>query len=163
MRAELERDVEAIHQVLVQAFPTAGEARLVDALREAGRLTISLVAEDGGEIVGHIGFSPVAVEGVESGTGLAPLAVRPSAQRSGFGSMLVEAGLAACRERDLGFVVVLGNPAYYGRFGFESAIRWGLRDEFGGGEAFQAQELRAGTAPSVGGLVTYAPEFADLE
>ncbi len=142
------------------AFPTAAEARLVDALRAAGRLSVSLVAEAAGQIVGHIGFSPVTVAGAAGGLGLAPVAVLPTFQRRGIGGKVIVEGLAECARIGAGFVVVLGEPSYYQRFGLMPAAGWGLFDEYGGGAAFQAIELRAGAIPPGSGLVRYAPEFA---
>jgi putative acetyltransferase len=157
IRPERPADADAIHAVVAAAFPTDAEARLVEALREAGRLTISLVAEDGGEVVGHIAFSPVTVEGVGGGLGLAPLAVIPERRGEGVGGRLVREGLAAAGRAGAAFAVVLGEPGYYSRFGFEPAARHGLTDEYGGGDAFQVVTL--GGAPGRG-LVKYAPEFA---
>lgn len=158
VRAECAGDAAAIARVVEAAFPGPAEARLVEALRGAGRLAVSLVAEVEGEVVGHIAFSPVCVAGAGDGLGLAPLAVLPAHQRRGVGAALVRAGLAACAAA--GFVVVLGDPAYYARFGFAPASRWGLSDEYGGGEAFQAIELRSGAIPTGACLVRYADEFA---
>jgi putative acetyltransferase len=136
-------------------------------LRSAGRLTISLVAIVDGEIVGHIAFSPVTIEAHScstsawaSGLGLAPLAVRPQHQGTGIGTALGHAGMDECRRRQTPFVVVLGSPEYYPRFGFATAAKWNLLDDYQGGAAFQAIELVAGAIPTTGGLVQYAPEFA---
>lgn len=151
-------DIEAVHRA---AFPSPLEGRLVGLLRDAGRLRVSLVAEVEGDVVGHVAFSPVSVNNSECGWGLAPLAVVPPRQRQGIGRELVRAGLVVCAEAGCGFVVVLGDPDYYGRhFGFRSAALWHLFDEYGGGEAFQALELQPGTIPCTGGAVRYAPEFA---
>lgn len=160
-RPEHASDVTAIRAILESAFPTAAEARLVDALRSSGRLTVSLVAADGAECVGHIAFSPVTVGGA-TGLGLGPVAVLPSHQGKGVGALLVREGLATCAQLDAGFVVVLGEPEYYGRFGFTRASEAGLDNEFGVDEAFMVLELRAGSLPEGGGLVRYAPEFALL-
>jgi putative acetyltransferase len=149
--------------VHIASFPSAAEARLVEELRTAGRLAVSLVAVESGAIVGHVAFSPVTVPGVDvvdGGIGLAPLAVAPLFQRRGIGAALVREGLIYAERAGFQFAVVLGEPGYYGRFGFEPASRWGLRDEYGGGAAFQALELRPSTIPMGGGLVRYAPEFA---
>jgi len=159
VRPEVPADIDAIHRVNAAAFRTDGEARLVDALRAAGKLTVSLVAESAGNIVGHVAFSPVALEGGMGGVGLGPVAVAPEFQRRGFGGQLIREGLVACRQKGCRFVVVLGDPDYYGRFGFVAASRWRLRDEFGGGDAFMALELLPGRIPTGGGLVRYAPEF----
>jgi putative acetyltransferase len=163
IRAEQPNDGDAIRRVLEAAFPTAAEARLVDSLRSNEHLRISFVAEADGEIVGQIGFSPIEVEGEsEAGIGLAPLAVLPSCQRQGIGSRLIRAGLAACQRAGYGFVVVLGSPRYYPRFGFTRADRRGLANEYGADEAFLVLELRAGTIPQHGGMVRYGPEFAEF-
>ena len=137
-------------------FPTDAEARLVRLLRDARHLTVSLVAETDGAIVGHVAFSPVSA----GGTGLAPVAVLEAHRRRGIAARLIEAGLAECRARGIGWAVVLGEPAYYRRFGFRAASAFGLSDEYGGGEAFQALELIAGSLPVGMGLVRYGPEFA---
>ena len=163
-RPETTADAAAIRRVHAAAFPTPTEAELVDRLRAHGKATVSLVAEQAREIAGHILFSPVEVDGVRSvglALGLAPVAVVPAWQRQGAGSRLVREGLEACRWLGCGLVVVLGEPAYYRRFGFEHACRRGLRNEYRADDAFQVIELSAGSIPPVGGLVKYAPEFAE--
>lgn len=160
IRPELPSDRESVYLVHAAAFPSDDEARLVDVLRDAGCLTVSLVAEESGRVVGHTALSPVSVAGTSGGLGLAPIAIMPEYQRQGIGSRLVQAALAAAAEKGAGFVVVLGAPGYYGRFGFTAATGWELTDEFGGGAAFQAIELVAGAIPRNGGLVRYAAEFA---
>ncbi|MFO0953833.1 MAG: N-acetyltransferase [Isosphaeraceae bacterium] len=112
-------------------------------------------------VIGHVGFSPVTA-GTAVGEGLAPVAVLPGYRRRGVAERLVREGLSACERAGVGFVVVLGDPAYYARFGFAPGSRWGLVDEYGGGEAFQAVELKPGAIPSGATplLVRYAPEFA---
>jgi len=151
--------------LIAAAFPTDAEARLVAALRSAGRLAVSLVAEVDGPIVGHVAFSPVDVPASRTGEGpvaegLAPLSVAAAFRRRGIGAALVAAGLDACRAAGAGFVVVLGDPRYYGRFGFGPARAVGLADEYAGGDAFQVLELRPGSVPPAGGTVRYAPEFS---
>jgi putative acetyltransferase len=163
IRAEQPTDAEVIQRVLEAAFSTAAEARLVDLLRRNDQLRISLVAVADGEIVGHIGFSPIEVDGEsEGGIGLAPVAVLPSCQRQGIGSGLIRAGLAECARAGYGFVVVLGSPVFYPRFGFSRADRWRLANEYGADEEFMVLELRAGAIPPRGGLVRYGPEFAEF-
>ncbi|HYE77617.1 MAG TPA: N-acetyltransferase [bacterium] len=159
LRPELPPDIPAIRAVHEAAFPSPAEAGLVDALRAAGHLTISLVALRAAQVIGHVAFSPLSLPG---GLGLAPVAVLPAWQRQGIGHQLITAGLAACRAQGTGFVVVLGEPSYYRRFGFTPAARWGLTDAYGGGEAFQALELIPGAIPRSAGLVQYAPAFATL-
>lgn len=162
VRPEQPGDAAAIHALLAASFPTDAEARLVDLLRAAGHLTLSLVADEDGAVVGHVAFSPVDVERGAGGIGLAPLAVAASHRRRGLGAELIRVGLADCRSGGYGWVVVLGDPAYYGRFGFRPAALVGLSDEFGGGAAFQVLELVPAALSSVQGLVRYAPEFAFL-
>jgi len=162
IRPERVGDAAGIRALHDAAFPGPAEGRLVDALRGSGRLRISAVAESGRVIVGHIGFSAVSMRGGADGMGLAPLAVAAGFRRRGVGAALVRAGLETCRRAGVGFVVVLGDPAYYRRFGFTAASGWGLADEHGGGDAFQALEIRAGTIPRGAGLVRYAPEFSRL-
>ena len=99
-------------------------------------------------------------EDVVVGLGLAPVAVLPEYRRQGIAANLIRVGLEQCKERGVGLVIVLGDPAYYGRFGFKPASTWGLENEYGGGDAFQAMELRAGAIPRDGGLVRYGPQFA---
>src|SRR5437868_6638418 len=126
VRPEQPGDTAAIRGILAAAFPTDAEARLVEALRAAGRLPVSLVAEEDGRVVGHVAFSPVVIAGVGGGLGLAPLAVAPDVQRRGVGGRLVRDGLAAAARSGAGFVVVLGHPGYYQRVGFRRASDFGL-------------------------------------
>jgi putative acetyltransferase len=162
VRKERPTDIVAIRELVTASFPTSEEAELVDALRAAGRLSISLVADEEGAVIGHIAFSPVTIEGATRGLGLAPVAVRADRRRRGVGERLVRDGLSLCRNAAVGLVVVLGDPRYYTRFGFEAARRLELRDEYQGGDAFQAVELIPGTIPPGGGLVRYCPEFGAL-
>jgi putative acetyltransferase len=163
IRPERPGDADAIRHVNERAFGQAAEARLVDALREAGVLTLSLVAESAGMVVGHLAFSPVTIAGpagTREAVGLAPMAVLPERQGQGIGALLVRAGLEALRAAGHGAVVVLGHPHYYPRFGFAPASRWGLRWERDcPDEAFMALELRAGALEGAGGVVRFRPEF----
>ena len=159
IRPEQPTDATGIRAVLMSAFPTDAEARLVEALRASGRLTISLVAEEGGRVVGHVAFSPVTIDGKEGGLGLAPVAVASDYQRRGVGRQLIEDGIKRARESVTTFVVVLGHPEYYPRFGFQKASNFGLQNEYGADDAFMVLELRSGGLPN-GGLVKYCDEFA---
>jgi len=158
IRRESTSDRAAIREVHLASFAGDGEADVVDALRDAGRLTISLVAEIDGRIVGHVAFSPVSA-GDQMGLGLAPVAVLPDYRRRGIADALIRAGLAAGARIGGGFAVVLGEPDYYSRFCFRPALEWGLHDPFGGGAAFQALSFTPGAIPRGAGLVSYAPEF----
>lgn len=163
VRPEESGDAEAIRRVHTAAFPTPAEARLVDLLRDAGRLAVSLVAVDGDAVIGHVAFSPVTVTTGTVGAGLAPVSVLDQWRRRGMAARLIETGLSVCRDAHFDWAVVLGEPAYYSRFGFRDAAQFGLSDEYGGGSAFQAMELTVGGLPVGAGLVRYAPEFACLE
>ncbi len=127
LRDERAGDVDAIGRVIVAAFagePEGGqfERRIVDALRADGALSVSLVAERDGRVIGHVAFSPVSIGGVPSGSqgwyGLAPLAVLPGCQRQSIGAGMVRTGLDALRRLGARGCVLLGEPAYYTRFGF---------------------------------------------
>jgi putative acetyltransferase len=157
VRSELPADIPAIHRVLAESFPSPLEAQLVEALRSANRLTLSLVGITEDQVVGHIALSPIDVD---NALGLAPVAVLPRWQGQGLGGELIRSALEWCRAKQVGFVVVLGSPEYYGRFGFRSASHWGLLDEYGGGDAFQLIELVENAVPRGRGLVRYAPEFS---
>lgn len=164
VRPERPEDHAAIGRLHRAAFPSALESLLVDRLRAAGRLSVSLVAERAGDgIGGHVAFSPVELPqrtgSVPRGAGLGPVAVREGHRRQGIAARLIRAGLERCAGTGFAFVVVLGDPAYYERFGFVPAGTYGLSDEYGGGDAFQVRELSAGSLPVGAGLVRYAPEF----
>ena len=162
VRPENPGDVAAIRDIHIGSFPSDAEARLVELLREAGRLTLSLVAEVDGRVVGHVAFSPVSADSGTPGVGLAPVAVLPAYRHQGIAGKLVARGLETCAPLGCGWAVVLGNPDYYSRFGFRAAEECGLFGEYGGGRAFQAIELVAGSLPVGAGLVRYGPEFASL-
>src|SRR4029077_114476 len=115
----------AVFEVNHFAFGREAEARLVDALRDGGFARLSLIAELGGELAGHVLFSRVPIHtgtGVVEALALAPLAVRPPCQRRGIGTTLVTYGLRTCREAGHRIVIVLGHPEYYPRFGFSAAL-----------------------------------------
>lgn len=164
IREETGADATAIRAVNERAFGGRVEAAIVDELRRSGGVTLSLVAEKDGSIIGHILFSPVSIStapGLSSVVGLAPMAVLPERQGQGVGSMLVGEGLQTLRARGHSAVVVLGHPRYYPRFGFVPATRFGLRCEFEcPDDAFLALELTPGAlAGAAGGVVHYRPEF----
>jgi putative acetyltransferase len=156
-------DEAAIVRVHREAFGRVEEAEIARRLHARGDTCVSLAAQDGDEIIGHVFFSPVSVDGrtfARSPMGLGPVGVLPDHQRSGAGIALCRAGIDACRARGTPFLVVLGHPTYYPRFGFVPAMRFGL--SFGlmpPRDAFMAMELVPGALTGVTGPVRYGPEF----
>lgn len=166
IRPETSNDFESIRHINTLAFGSAMEGKLVDALRDCGHLTVSLIAELQGEIIGHILFSPVTIEMTDDSMevlSLAPMAVLPDFQRTGVGTALVEAGIKACRETKYKSVVVLGHPKFYRRFGFSPVLTQSLKSPFGEGEAWMALELVPGALDGVVGTVVYPPPFRVFE
>ena len=161
IRPENPADVAAVRLLVTAAFrdaPHSGgiESDIVDGLRNGGALTVSLVAEDEGKIVGHVAFSPVVVNAEDvSWFGLGPIAVLAGQRRRGIGATLVETGLKRLRELGARGCVVLGDPAYYRRFGFESDP--GLRFADVPLGYFQMLVID-GQLPQ--GVVSYHPEFS---
>jgi len=162
IREERSNDIEAIYRVHDSAFESSAEAQLVDLLRSRGKLTISLVAEDGEQIVGHILFSPVSIDPPARGwlaLGLAPVGVIPERQRQGAGKALIHEGLERCKARGIHLVVVLGDPAYYTKFGFKRAFDFGFHNDYRADDHFMVLELSPGVLNNFSGLIKYAPEF----
>ena len=165
IRNEAEDDIPAIRAVHASAFPTDAESRLVDRLRAAGRARVALVAEADGQVVGHILFTPARIESQDGesvceGLALAPLAVLPAQQRRGIGSALTRVGIEECRRSGVPYVIVLGHPTYYPRFGFRRAMDLGIGNQLGAKDAFMILELHSGGLPRAGGVAKYAPEFS---
>lgn len=161
IRTETVTDRPAIREVNRLAFGGECEARLVDALRGGGHARVSLVAEEGGRVVGHILFSDlpiVTASGTVHALVLAPTAVVPDRQRNGIGSLLAQEGLRACRDAGHRIVVVLGHPDFYPRFGFSAKAADPLRSPYSG-PAFMAVELVPGALEGVVGEVRYPPPF----
>ena len=148
IRPEAAADRPAIDALLRAAFGGTDEARLVANLREAGDLPVSLLATAGGAILGHIALSPLAAE--RPALALAPVAVTPGAQGRGIGAALVREALARAGGAA---VVVLGDPAYYGRFGFRPAD---LASPYAGPHLMIRGDLPPGSA------IRHAPAFAAL-
>jgi len=165
IRPESPEDRTPVRRVHELAFGQPAEADLVDRLREACADALSLVADDAA-VVAHIFFTPVVVESAGQrvvGMGLAPMAVLPERQRTGIGSQLVTRGLEVLRDRRCPFVVVVGHPEYYPRFGFEPASRHGLASQWDGipDAAFMAIILDGPVMAGVSGIARYRDEFDD--
>lgn len=165
IRPEQPADHAAIRQVNLLAFDGEPEANLVEALRRNADPIISLVAEDESEVVGHIMFSPVSIDGELGGSimGLAPMAVAPARQRQGIGTALVRAGIEACRAAGCRGIVVLGHPDFYPRFGFKPASAYGLQSEYVvPDEAFMALPLGTDDFGESPGVARYHAAFASV-
>jgi putative acetyltransferase len=168
IRTESPADVRQVRTINEQAFGQPMEADLVDRLRASCREGLSLVADDAGAVVGHILFTPVVIDSTGrrvEGMGLAPMAVLPGRQRQGIGSSLVRRGLEMLRERGCPFIVVVGHPQYYPRFGFDRAAGHGLESEWEGipEDAFMVLILDAAAMSGVSGVARYRREFSELE
>jgi len=167
IRAEAPADAEAVRHVILAAYATSTfEADLVDALREAGKITLSLVAEHQGEIVGHVLYSPMAVVPSSPSfraVGLGPLAVRPDVQANGIGSRLVRTGNAQMLRDGVDCIFVLGASRYYRRFAFESVAGRDVTSTpdipIAHLQVIEAWEGALGTEPV---RVTYAEEFSQV-
>jgi putative acetyltransferase len=165
IREACPNDIECIFAVHKAAFESTGEAHLVDALRSDGALCCSLVAMLGDQVVGHIASSLVRIEpSSDKGVaGLGPLGVLPAHQRHGIGTALMQAIIEASRRDGLAGLVLLGDPAYYSRFGFAAAAHFNLKSHYTAGEAFQAMPLHAEAFASCRGEVHYNPRFDELD
>ena len=126
IRNETESDIQAIAEITKTAFATLAisqhtEQFIIHALRAAGALTVSLVAEIDGNVVGHVAFSPVTIsDGNPHWYGLGPVSVLPQHQRQGIGTALIREGLSLLKARGAQGCVLVGEPAYYRRFGFRN-------------------------------------------
>jgi len=129
IRRETEADITAINEITAAAFKDhpyshQTEVFIIKALRAANALTLSLVAEIGGRVVGHIAFSPVVIsDGSKGWYGIGPLSVASEFQKHGIGKALVNEGLSTLKERGAEGCVLVGDPEYYKRFGFRNLLR----------------------------------------
>jgi len=165
IRTEAPADILVIDRLLKSAFETEAEANLVMQLRENSHLTLSLVAcTDEGEVVGHAMFSPVTLEGEDlNWQGLAPVAVKEEYRKQGIADKLIREGLSSLFEFGYPACVVLGDPNYYGRFGFEAAESKQMRCEWDvPAGAFQVLAMAEGEFDQRQGLIQYCPEFSEL-
>lgn len=161
LRTEQEHDQAAIREITALAFAEVEhsdqtEPLVIDRLRANGALTVSLVASSDDQLIGHIAFSPVTIDGShDDWFGLGPVSVVPEHQCEGIGSALIREGLARLEARGAAGCVVLGDPAYYPRFGFRQ--RDGLRYAGAPPEYFMSMSFRNHEIPK--GNVNYDPAF----
>ena len=162
IRKEEPADREAVRRINEIAFEHGPEAAIVDKLRKSCKEYCSFVAVDQDTVIGHIVFTPVTLDGSRvTGMGLAPMAVLPSYQNQGIGSLLVRQKLRYLKQLGTPFVIVLGHPEYYPRFGFEPASRYKLKSQWEGvpDEAFMVVVFDREVLPEEGGIVRYRAEF----
>lgn len=166
IRPETTADAAEIYAINQQAFDGRdAEPGLVDAIRQSAGFIpeFSLVAEQNGQLLGHILFSPIYIETETSqvpALSLAPMAVLNDFQNQGIGSALVRHGLEMCKQLGHTIVIVLGHPAYYPRFGFSTALAKNLECPYGDcGDAWMALELTTGALDGICGQVVYPPAF----
>lgn len=163
IRREKTEDVSQIYSVIVKTFKRDAEAKLADKLRQVCTDCLSLVAEENNTIVGHVMFTPVRITNDKTvqGMGLAPMAVIPSRQRRGIGKMLVQEGLKILRENGCPFVIVLGHPEYYPRFGFQPASRFNIKSQWEEvpDEAFMILVMDEEAMRDVSGIARFRDEF----
>jgi putative acetyltransferase len=155
---------EAVRAVHVAAFPTSLEAELVETLVDSDDATLSLVAEHGGAVVGHLLCSRMTVEADGSSVravGLAPVAVRPDHQNQGIGAALIRAAIERSRAAGEEMMFVLGEPHYYTRFGFTTEAARPFASPYAG-DYFMAIRFDGAPPPQVG-KADYAQAFAALE
>ena len=163
---EKPEDHATVRIVNEQAFGQPLEANIVETLRWDCSEALSLVADETGEVIGHIMFTPATIEnqsGKMKGMGLAPMAVLPARQRQGIGSKLVKQGLRILQDRGCPFVIVLGHPEYYPRFGFEMASKYGVTSQWEGipDDAFMILIIDKSILPNLSGVARYRDEFND--
>lgn len=166
IRMEIPSDSETIHSIVASAFETDAEANLVDKLRRTANPFWSIVAEAGGALVGHVLVTPVTLDGAPEGVqlmGLAPLAVLPSHQKQGAGAALMKAAINKCKSEGVVAIVLLGNPAYYSRFGFVTSADYGIKSEYDvPPEYFMILPLDEEAIAEVVGRVKYHAAFGEL-
>jgi putative acetyltransferase len=159
IRDEAAADIPAVRRLLVDAFPSCGEADLVDRLRAEGSAVFSLVAVEDQAIVGHVMFSQM--EQPDRALGLAPVAVLSACRRRGIAAALIRVGLSRAAADGWESVFVLGDPTYYNRFGFAASLASGFVSPYAGPH-LMALALREGALAGQTGELRYPPQFSAL-
>lgn len=165
IRTEAPADILPINSLLESAFETDAEARLVMSLRENSRFTLSLVAcTDEGEVIGYLLFTPVIIDGEDFGwQGLAPVAVKEAFRGQGIAGQLIREGFDSLFELGYPACVVLGDPDFYGKFGFQDAEQFNMTCQWDVPQGcFQIIELAEGCCSGKQGLIEYSKEFSQL-
>jgi putative acetyltransferase len=162
IREERPEDIAAIRNVNLQAFGQDLEGKIVDALRANGGVLLSLVATLEDRVVGHILYSPITVGGI-TGAALGPMSVLPELQRHAVGSKLIEAGNRKIGHQGFPFIIVLGHPNYYPRFGFRPAFHHAIKCQWEVPEdVFMVLVLDEKQMQGVSGLAKYRDEFSSI-
>jgi putative acetyltransferase len=159
VRDESPGDCKAVYQVVSSAFGRLSEAELVGELREAGDSVVSVVADDDGQIVGHVLLSKM--DAPFPALALAPLSVIPTRQRSGIGSTLIKRAVRKARDEGWAAIFVLGDPNYYERFGLDREAAAGFTSPYAG-HHFMVLKLFP-SLPVTTGVLRHAPAFAALD
>jgi len=162
-REEKPSDLESIYSLNREAFETEAEAQLVDALRDANKLVLSLVAVNEGKVVGHIAFSPMnlASQGDRKFAGLGPMAVAKARQKQGIGSLLIQAGEDRLKKLGYDAIFVLGHKEYYPKFGYKPSLsNFGIKSKYEvEDDYFMVKPLSQKGVSGLSGTVLYEPEF----
>lgn len=163
IRNETKTDIQEIRRLNNLVFTGSVEGTIVDAIRDRCPDALSLVAVEGAQIIGHIFFSPVAINGMKviEAMGLGPMAVLPEYQRKGIGKALITKGIQELGKAWCTVVVVLGHAEYYPKFGFAPASRYGLKSQWEEipDDVFMVIILNIEKIGMIGGIVRYRTEF----
>lgn len=168
IRPEIPEDYPGITRVNDIAFKRTAEGRLIEELRKLKKYNcnLSIVAESGGEIIGHVLFTPVFIENEGQkfiSLTLAPMSVLPEYQKKSVGKLLIVYGLQAAKDAGYESIVVLGHPSYYPKFGFKKASGWNIKSPFPApDEAFMAIELIPGSLEGISGKVIFPSPFDEV-
>ncbi len=167
IRQETPQDFSTVYTINHLAFEQEGESQLIEKIRKGKTFIpeLSLVAEQDGQVIGHILFSKIKIIGGESypSLALAPMAVLPDFQNKGIGSALVKKGLQIAKDLEFEHVIVLGHQDFYPKFGFRKASNWKIKCPFEvPDDHFMAIELVKGSLENRSGMVEYPAVFNDI-